>query len=270
MPNLSQLYALKRTYYELAKADAQVQDYIQKSEAREVLTKAFSAGKLNENINETKLFSFITENLNPSKPEIIKYFDEARDEDVVLLFIDITSFSKTIAGWTNAKIKTYLDEYYKKIIPIIYTHGGEIEKLMGDGIICVFGKPFLAYENVEHVYKAEACAEEVIKAFYGGAKNVKVAIHKGSVTYYKVPGDHYGEYTMIGQPITDLYRLESISEPNAINFYGGSSYDELGWKWSRFKKASVHCTGHPIHKLQGVDFNRINFIMFPGFISTPV
>jgi class 3 adenylate cyclase len=260
MPNLNQIYALKEQFLNLNNADQKVKDYLEKSEARDVIQKAFDSTNLNENYRETRAFSLLTESLNPAKPELIKYFDEGREEDVALLFIDITSFSKTISGWTNARIKRYLDDYYKIIIPIIYENGGEIEKLMGDGIIALFGKPFLDLPNPQHVYKAEKCAEEAIRKFYDTDRNVKVAIHTGKVNYYKVPGEHYGEYTIIGQPITDLYRLESVSKPNAINFFDGSNYDHLGWHYSIFDDTTVVCWGFESGKLQGVDFTKVKYL----------
>lgn len=265
MPNLKQIYALREQYSQVKRSERQVIDYLEKSEAKDVLLKAFNSGRLNEDVNETRLFSFINENLNPSKPGMIEYFEEGREQDVALLYIDITSFSKRIATWSNAAIKNYLDDYYKQIIPVIYKHGGEIEKLMGDGVICLFGKPFLMVENPEYVYHAEDCAEEVIKLFHGTDKNVKVAINKGSIHYYKVPGEHYGEYTMIGQPITELYRLESVSKPNAINFYTGSTYDKLGWTNSQFDNTLVSCLVFEIEPLQGVDFKEIKYMTFPGY-----
>jgi len=264
MPNLNQIYSLKQKFFELNRADQRVKDYLEKSEARDVIQKAFDSTNLNESYRETKTFSFLTENLNPAKPELIKYFDEGREEDVALLFIDITSFSKTITGWSNAQIKRYLDNYYKRIIPIIYKNYGEIEKLMGDGIICVFGKPFLDVPSPHHVYKAEQCAEEAIREFHGTNKNVKVAIHTGKVNYYKVPGELYGEYTIIGQPITDLYRLESVSKSNAINFYDGASYDHLGWDYSIFDQTTVLCRGFETGDLQGVDYTRVKYLKFKG------
>ena len=265
MPNLNQIYELKNKYFNLSSEDKRVKDYLEKSETRDTLIKAFEARNLNESLRETKMFSFINEDLKV-KPDIIKYFENSQEEDVALLFIDITSFSKTIQGFSNAQIKTYLDDYYDRIIPIIYKHGGEIEKLMGDGIIVVFGKPFLDLENPKYVYKAEECAEAVIKEFHGSNKNVKVAIHKGLINYYKVPGEHYGEYTIIGQPITDLYRLESVSKPNAINFYSSSSYDKLGWLFSIFDNTKVTCRGFEIDTLQGVDYTEIKYMKFPGII----
>ena len=266
MPNLNQIYELKKLYFSLSRIDLKVKEYLDNTEAKDVIRKAFNSVNLNESSSETRMFSMLTESLNVQKPEIVEYFDNSKEEDVALLFIDINSFSKTIQGYSNAKIKTYLDDYYEKVIPIIYKYGGEIEKLMGDGIICVFGKPFLDLENPHYVYKAEECAEAVIKEFFGSDKNVKVAIHKGLINYYKVPGEHYGEYTIIGQPITDLYRLESVSKPNSINFYSNSSYDYLGWLYSIFDDEKVSCRGFDADNLQGVDFTKIKYMKFKDLI----
>lgn len=275
MPNLNEIYRLKEKFYQLSNKDKSVRDFIEKTKAKDVIIKAFDPRTFNEDTSKIRIykedtseirkFSFVYENLNPSKPDLIKYFDEGKKEDVALLFIDITSFSETISDWTNAQIKEYLDEYYEKIIPLIYKYGGEIEKLMGDGIICVFGKPFLNLDDPEYVYKAEDCAKAVIKEFYNSNKNVKVAIHKGQINYYKVPGEFYGEYTMIGQPITEIYRLESVSKPNAINFFVDSTYDKLGWTKSRFNNDIVLLNTFNINKLQGVNFKQVKYMLFPEY-----
>lgn len=265
MPNLNQIYNLKNKYYKLTSTELNTKEFIEKSEARDLIEKAFDSRSLNENIRETRMFSFINESLQVT-PDIIEYFNNSVEEEVALLFIDITSFSKTIRHYSNVKIKEFLDDYYENLIPIIYKHGGEIEKLMGDGVICVFGRPFLELDKPEYIYKAEKCAEEVIKKFHGSDKNVKVAIHQGKINYYKVPGDHYGEYTMIGQPMTDLFRLESVSKPNAINFYDQASYDLLGWRYSIFDVKDIHFSVVDVNSLQGVEYSKIKAIKFPDFL----
>jgi adenylate cyclase len=266
MPNLNQIYSLKQNFSQLTAQDKKIKDYIEKSEAKDIVEKAFDSDRLigSGSRDQVKLFAILNESINV-KPELIKYFDEGKSEVVALLFIDITSFSKTIEKWKSSEIKEFLDKYYREIIPIIYDNGGEIEKLMGDGIICVFGKPFLDLVSPEYIYNAEQCAEDVIKHFYGTDMNVKVAIHKGRINYYKVPGEHYGEYTIIGKPITELYRLESVSKPNAINFYSGSTYDKLGWDKSIFTPTEINGIEESIPDLQGVDYSEIKYIRFPGY-----
>lgn len=42
--------------------------------------------------------------------------------------------------------------------------------------------------------------------------------------------EYYEEYTMIGNTLTELYRLESVSMPNSINYYANSYYSRLKGK----------------------------------------
>ena len=44
---------------------------------------------------------------------------------------------------------------------------------------------------------------------------------------YKNKSENYPEYTMIGKPITELFRLESIAENNSINFFNFSPYQKM-------------------------------------------
>ena len=76
MPNLKQVYELKEKFYNLGNKDRRILDYLEKTEAKDVLIKAFNTGRLNEDISERRMFSFINENLNPEKPELIKYFED--------------------------------------------------------------------------------------------------------------------------------------------------------------------------------------------------
>lgn len=257
MPNIRQLISLKEKYASLNRSDGKVKDFLNKG--------------LMENVAIQKSFSFkerqILEHFDVSNatPTLIEYFESKPKEDVVLLFIDIANFSSLTEARTNTFITSYLDNYYNAAFPIIYQFGGQIEKLMGDGIICVFGKPFIDVAWPIEFNKAELCAKELIQKFKGTNKEVKVALHSGEITYYKTPGTDYEEYTMIGKPITELFRLESISKSNAINFYVESTYDaikpttDLGL--SKIKATEVKSFSFEV-ALQGVEYSKVRYLKF--------
>ena len=52
-----------------------------------------------------------------------------------MLFIDISNFSTKTINYTPRQISKVLDEYYEQVMPAIYTYNGEVEKVMGDGIV---------------------------------------------------------------------------------------------------------------------------------------
>lgn len=156
--------------------------------------------------------------------DILRYLEGQQKANVFLLFIDITDFSKKCESKTNEEIVKYLDDYYDKVIPIIYKYGGEVDKIIGDGIICIFGEPFLP-KNKNKIDSADMCAKEVITILKNTDKAVKVALHEGEILYYKNKALTIPDYTIIGKMITDLFRLESVADANAINYYKGLTYD---------------------------------------------
>ncbi|MFW5700776.1 MAG: adenylate/guanylate cyclase domain-containing protein [Cyclobacteriaceae bacterium] len=213
MPNLKQIESLRNKYNIKGVQNSKVN--IRQIQA------------LNESFNKSsyqiKSF-FSSQGLNN---HIIEYLEEQKSADVLLLFIDVTDFSKKCENLTNTQLSDFLDDYYDKVIPVIYSHGGEIEKIIGDGIICLFGEPFLSDSKDNLFKKADQCAKDIIVKLKDTNKEVKIAFHDGRIMYYKNKSEDYSEYTMIGKPMTELFRLESISENNTINFFHVSSYDKM-------------------------------------------
>jgi hypothetical protein len=156
---------------------------------------------------------------------ILRFFESQATATLIMLYIDITNFSNKCAALTNSQLATFLDAYYDAVVPIIYAHGGEVEKIMGDGIIAIFGQPFLT-DTIDVLFsKADKCAKDLILVLKGINKEVKIALHDGNVMYYKNKTLNYPEYTVIGKPLTELYRLESVATNNSISFYYAHAYE---------------------------------------------
>lgn len=257
MPNLNNIFSLKEKYGVLNFQEKLANDAVNK-QIVDALSK--KAGVKAPNVNLLEHFD-----LSTKAPDIIQYFELNQTTHVVLLFIDIANFSKYTLGKSNQFISDFLNDYYEEVIPIIYKYKGEIEKLMGDGIICVFGKPFFNGSLNECLSKAELCSKEIIKTLETTAKEVKIAIHDGNVSYYKTPTELYKEYTMIGQTLTELYRLESVSKNNSINYYKNSAYDTF--RMNRYKSLSDKLktdfkTKKFTVELPGVDKTELKFANF--------
>lgn len=184
-----------------------------------------------------KSFSFgdsvnVQNNLRELGSQYTTYFEKGISAKVVLLFIDICNFSTRHRHLSGKSLSSYFDEYYDLIIPIIYKFGGEIDKIIGDGIICVFGEPFLNHDFKKCLELADKCAKQIIRSTYYEERFAsKVAFHYGDVSYFKNKSGHYNELTMIGKPLTELFRLESISENQKINYL--VSYKSITeWNWN--------------------------------------
>ena len=133
------------------------------------------------------------------------------------------------------------------------------EKLIGDGIICVFGQPFLTKPLQDCIKEADKCAKKIIKETYNTNKfESKIAFHFGTINYFKNKSGFYNELTIVGKPLTELFRLESISENERINYFVKYRYtsnwnsdinNDILWELEEIKDIP--------EKLKGVDYKYI-------------
>jgi hypothetical protein len=234
----------------------------------------YKYGKKSPIVRETKLFA-INEALDPDNlekalsdsfanlgPEFTRFFDFGLSADVVLLFIDVCGFSTRFDGLDGEEIGEFFDEYYDVVIPIIYEYGGEIDKIIGDGIICIFGPPFQNITLNQNIAKADRCSKEIIKITKNTKFESKIAFHCGTINYFKNKSGLYKEFTIIGKPLTELFRLESISIDQRVNYYDGTDirnyYSRLINPSSSFVSSPAEWIHYskPITNLKGVAFNQ--------------
>jgi len=182
---------------------------------------------VNESFDADRIEKAFQDEIANLGPNFTRYFDFGLPTNAVLLFIDVCNFSTRKGHLNGEEIANYFDAYYDKIIPTIYKYGGEIEKIIGDGIICVFAPPFLDKEIEDLLDLANQCATEIIEKTKGTEYTSKVAIHSGKINYFKNKSGFYQEYTIIGKPLTELFRLESVSNNECVNFYADSPVHEL-------------------------------------------
>ncbi|XHR97418.1 adenylate/guanylate cyclase domain-containing protein [Mucilaginibacter sp. UC70_90] len=252
MPDISQIIALKEKYGSKNQVNP-----LQLRVLLEGATRSFSEIKN----------SFANRGLDN---RILQYLENQTSTELIFLFIDITGFSKKCKDLTNSQLASYLDNYYDKVIPMIYAHGGEIEKIMGDGIIAIFGEPFLNDTKETLFKKADDCAKDIILLLKYTDKEVKIALHDGTIMYYKNKAVNHAEYTVIGKPLTELYRLESVALNNSISYYHVSSYDNKVYSQSGSycfspKGPKIRCGSfsksaiQPV-TLQGVDWSFVKHL----------
>lgn len=167
--------------------------YVNKRHIRESIQKNFSMKDIGPRIAKKECFSNV-------------------------VYIDITSFSNKVKDMYAKKISDYLDEYYSVTLPIIYKYSGQIDKIMGDGIIVIFSHLLTPHINdreaSDHAFH---CSKEIIEELYLSEYESKAAIGSG-ILYFCKTGikEIYEEYTAIGRPLTLAHRLESNADKNQI------------------------------------------------------
>ena len=133
-------------------------------------------------------------------------------------YIDICNFSNKIKDYSTEEVRDYLFKYYSVVLKYIKKYNGQIDKIMGDGIIVVFSTVFGEISSDQEASdNCFLCCMECIKDLYGSDYEVKAAIGGGTLFFCKLGVEEiYEECSCIGHPLTIAYRLENIADKNQI------------------------------------------------------
>lgn len=137
--------------------------------------------------------------------------------EAYVAFVDISHFSSKISGCSVDEVKEYLEGYYHLVVPKIHKYHGQIDKIMGDGIVVVFSDVFgFEYPNGAGNACLSFC-KECIESLEETCYEVKAAIASGSMYFCKTGVEEiYEEISCIGHPMTVVFRLENEASANEI------------------------------------------------------
>lgn len=140
---------------------------------------------------------------------------------VTIIFTDIRNFTTLSESVSSEKVVVWLNEYFTRMNNVVTSHGGHINKFIGDGLMIVFGAPTSRGEEVE-ARAAVACGlamlEEVerINTDWTGTDRPRIAIgvgvHTGEATCGVAGAEQRLEYTVIGDTVNLSARLESTTK----------------------------------------------------------
>jgi len=143
---------------------------------------------------------------------------EAETKTVSILLSDLRGFTAMAEKYSPLSVIELLNRYFSKMSQIIYKHGGAIDKFMGDSIMVLFG----ALENSEvDIASTLSCAIEMQMAMndinaisrYLGMSNLYmgIGINTGEVVAGTLGSEVYREYTVIGDQVNIVSRVEAQS-----------------------------------------------------------
>jgi class 3 adenylate cyclase len=138
--------------------------------------------------------------------------------EVTVMFADICGFTRLSENLDPAVVIEILNGYYRSITEVIERHHGHVTRLMGDGIMSVFGalerNPWHVQDAVEAAigmrnalkrYNQELQSRELPKLSFG------IGIHCGNVVAGIVGSDKLIEFTVMGDVVNVASRVESLT-----------------------------------------------------------
>jgi adenylate cyclase len=132
-------------------------------------------------------------------------------EMVTVLFIDIRGFTTFADRSTAHEAVAYLNEFFGLVVPILTAHGGHANKLLGDGVLGVFGAP----ERLpDHADRALAAASDMlgdVESHFGERCRIGIGINSGLVLVGSIGGGELVELGVIGDPVNVAARVQDAT-----------------------------------------------------------
>lgn len=157
---------------------------------------------------------------------------------VTILFADLEGFTSMSEKIDHEKVVEILNSYFSLMTPIIFQYNGTLDKLMGDGMLAVFGAPLV---HEDDPYQAVRTAIEMQKALQRfndenrhkdwPALNLTIGINSGEVVAGYIGSETHMNYTVIGDAVNVAQRIQSIAKSNQI-LISGSVRDLIIDRWA--------------------------------------
>jgi adenylate cyclase len=132
-------------------------------------------------------------------------------EMVTVLFIDIRGFTTFADRSTAHEAVAYLNEFFGLVVPILTSHGGHANKLLGDGLLGVFGAPDPC---PDHADRALVAAEDVlasVDAHFGERCRIGIGINSGLVLVGTIGGGDLTELGVVGDSVNVAARVQDAT-----------------------------------------------------------
>lgn len=134
----------------------------------------------------------------------------------VLWFSDLRGFT-TIADTTDpVQILPLLDDYAEVVISSVHQAGGDVLKLIGDGVLAIFksdnrmeaGRAALKAEAVMRRRMVELNIERLAKS--RPVTVIRLGLHVGEVFYGNIGSDERLDFTVVGPAVNEVSRIVSM------------------------------------------------------------
>jgi class 3 adenylate cyclase/tetratricopeptide (TPR) repeat protein len=137
---------------------------------------------------------------------------------VTVLFADLVGFTSMAELLDPEQVKRLVDGAFERLVEDVNSFGGRVDKLLGDGILALFGAPVAHEDDAERAVRAalrmqESLAQHVEQSSFDVPLLMRVGINTGEVLVGTIAGS---DYTAMGDVVNTASRIQSEAPPGRV------------------------------------------------------
>jgi len=139
--------------------------------------------------------------------------------EMTVLFSDIRGFTAVSERGRPEEIVGMLNEYFTRMVDIVFRHKGTVDKFVGDMIMGLFGAPLDDPQHAEHAVDAALDMIDALSALNAHWKtegrpelDIGIGISTGPMIAGNIGSEAIMSYTVIGDTVNLGARLESLNK----------------------------------------------------------
>jgi class 3 adenylate cyclase/predicted ATPase len=153
------------------------------------------------------------------EPEKMKVEGERRT--VTILFADLTGFTAMSETMDPEDVVQVVNEYFTRMLNVVFKYGGAIDKFMGDAILVVFGALETHEDDAIRATLAALEMQQEMEKFNSERKlpvplSMSIGINTGPVVAVNVGTMERMEFTIMGDNVNLASRLEGVAKAGQV------------------------------------------------------
>ena len=132
---------------------------------------------------------------------------------VSVLFVDLVGFTSRAEKLDPEDVRAFLVPYYERVRGELESHGGRVEKFVGDAVMGVFGAPITYGDDAERAVRAAFAVRDWAE---DEGLQLRVAVNTGEALVALDASPERGETFVAGDVVNTAARLQSASPVGAV------------------------------------------------------